>query len=230
MDTAVILAGGFGTRLRHLTDNIPKPLLPVAGKPVLEWTLDHLRNYNIKRVIFALHHNADKIKEHFGNEYNGIRLEYYIEEKPLGTAGIFNILKNELKDTFLQIHGDILSKADINEMYKTHKKVKALATLALINVEDPTPFSTVALDGDIIKEFVFKPRIEEAPSNIVNSGWAILEPEALDLIKDKEVCDIDKDIFKMLVSDGKLAGYLHRGDWFPIDTIEKYAIANANWS
>jgi len=182
MDTAVILAGGFGTRLRPLTDDIPKPLLTIAGQPLLKWTLNNLKKYNIKKVIFALHYHAEKIKDYFGDNYNGIKIIYHVEKEPLGTAGIFNLLSEELKDNFLQIHGDILSDINIDEMMELHEKEKAICTIALVNVEDPTPFSAVELRGNRITKFVFKPKIEEAPSNLVNSGLSIISPKALSLI------------------------------------------------
>ena len=230
MDTAVILAGGFGTRLRPLTNNIPKPLLAVSGQPLLKWTLDNLKKYSIKRVIFALHHHANKIKEYFGQNYNGMKIIYYIEKEPLGTAGVFNHIFKDLKDDFLQVHGDILSDINIDEMIKLHEKEKTLCTIALVNVDDPTPFSSVALEGNKITKFVFKPKTEEAPSNLVYSGLSIINPKALSLIKNKNVADLDNDIFKKLVPNGEVVGYLHKGKWFPIDTIDKYAIANAYWN
>ena len=226
---AVILAGGFGNRLKPFTDTLPKPLLPVAGKSTLEWILDLLCKYKFKKAILTLYYKGEMIINHFGGNYRGIRLIYITEKEPLGTAGAFNLVLDELDNTFFHIHGDILTDINIPKMYELHKSEEAYGTIGLTVVKDPSPFSSVVLDKNRILEYIFKPEKGKAPSNLVNSGCSILEPEALSLIKDKNVCDIDHDIFKPLVSMGKMYGYTHKGLWDTIDTVERYKNANRYW-
>jgi len=229
MDTAVIFAGGLGTRLKPLTDHTPKPLLPVLGVPTLQHILDLLVKYNFKKVILTLHHHANKIKEYFGDDYMGMKLKYYVEEEALGNAGALNFLNKEFDKTFFHIHGDILTDVDIDKMYELHRKRSGLGTMGLVEVEDPSPFSSVVLDDEKIINYVYKPKKGDAPSNIVNGGWSILEPEVLSLIKEKKISDIDHDIFKKIIFGREMYGYVHEGLWFPIDTIEKLDLANKNW-
>ncbi len=229
MDTAVILAGGLGTRLRPLTENTPKPLLPVGGKPTIEWTLDMLHHYNFKKVILTLSYRAEKIQEYFGEQYKGMKLIHYIEDEPLGNAGALLHVSEHLTKAFFQIHGDLLANIDIQEMHHQHVKKMATGSLALAQVADPSPYSAAVLNGGVVTKYVYKPKKDEAPSNLVFIGASILEPGVLEFLKKKKVNDLDHDILMPLIEARKVAGYIYKGSWFTIDTIEKYARANAFW-
>jgi len=232
MDTAVILAGGFGTRLRPLTEIMPKPLLPVAGKPVLQWTLDLLSKYGFKKAILTLSYKSDLIQKHFGNKYKDVEIVYFVEKEPLGNAGAFNFLKEHLTETFLELHGDVLMELDINKMYELHKEKKALASLALKSwgFEDSNSLSRAIVKNGLISEFQYKPKKEEAKSDLMFLGAALIEPETLNLIKDKLVADVDKDLYEPIIKQGRMGGFISLGNIENTDTIERYAKANAYWN
>lgn len=228
MDTAVVLAGGLGTRLRPLTETIPKPLLPIAGRPIVQWTLDLLHTYAFKKVVLAIGYKAEQIERHFGQRYKGMRLVYSVEKEALGTGGPLRLAQEHLGDTFLVINGDNVLEIDLNAMHKFHAKAGVLGTIALTEVEDPSPFGVVVLEGDKIKTFVEKPSRENAPSRLINAGVYVLEPEILSYLPDGR-CSLEREVFQKIAPEGKLAGFRFTGQWFPTDTIEKYAIANALW-
>lgn len=229
MDTAVILAGGQGMRLRPLT-KLPKPLLPVAGKPVLQWNLDLLHKYGFKKVIVTVSYRPDLIWKHFGNEYKGMEIIYFVEEKPLGNAGAFNFLSEHLTDTFLELHGDVLMDVDIGKMYELHKRKSALSTLALISLGFKDSMSRALVRDDLIYEYQYKPEKEEAKSDLVFLGAALIEPETLLLIKDKNIADIDQDLFAKIIDQGRMAGYVSSCNVENTDTLERYAKANVFWN
>lgn len=226
---AVILAGGLGTRLRPLTLEIPKPLVPVHGRALIEHLLDLFRRYKIDDVTLAIGYMADKIKDHFqdGKKF-GVKMHYVIEKEPLGTAGCLKLLKDELTETFVMTNGDELKELDIKEMYNIHKKNKALATIALWQVEDPSAYGVAKLEGNKILEFIEKPKREDAPSNLINSGFYIIEPEVIDMIPDGFAM-IEKDIFPKLAKEGRLFGYPFKGQWFDTGTFERYDRAIKEW-
>lgn len=228
---AVILAGGFGTRLKHITEplGIPKPMIPIHGRPVLEHLVNFFRMHGITEVIFALHYLPEKVKEFFKDGYQfGIKADYFLEEEPLGTAGCLRKLKDKLNSTFAMTNGDELKEFDMEEMLKVHRKNRALATIALWKVEDPSAYGVARLEGDKILEFVEKPKKEEAPSNFINSGFYIVEPEIIDLIPEGFAM-MEKDVFPKLAKMGRLCGYPFAGQWFDTGTEERYKKAQAEW-
>lgn len=227
---AIILAGGLGTRLRPLTYEIPKPLIPVHGKPLVEHLIDLFKKYGIKDIILAVGYKADMIKKqmHNGSRMN-VNLSYIVEDEPLGTAGCLNLLKNQLTETFAMTNGDELKDFNVAEMIKFHKRLGGLATIALLKVDDPSKYGVAKLNGNKILDFVEKPKKEEAPSNFINSGFYILEPEIIKLIKDKKFAMMEKDIFPILAKKGKLFGYKFKGQWFDTGTFERYEKALMEW-
>lgn len=227
---AIILAGGLGTRLRPLTYEIPKPLIPIHGKPLIYHLINLFRKYGINEIILAIGHMADIIQKQIkpGSDY-GFNINYVIEEEPLGTAGCLNLLKNKLTETFAMTNGDELKDFDIKEMIDFHKNTGGLATIALLEVEDPSKYGVARLKENKILEFIEKPKKEEAPSNLINSGFYILEPEIIDLIKDKKFAMMETDIFPVLAKQGKLFGYKFKGQWFDTGTFERYEKAIKEW-
>jgi len=220
--TAVILAGGKGTRLSPITHEIPKPLLPLQGKPLVEHTLDLLKKYGITEVILAIGYQGQKIKDYFGDGRKfGLHISYTEEEKPLGTAGPLHLLKDRLTETFLLCNADELKDIDLSEMFLFHKDTGALATIALTTVEDPSAFGVARLQGNRIQEFIEKPKKGEAPSKLINSGLYILEPEILHFIP-KGFAMIEKDVFPQVALQKKLFGYPFSGYWKPIGTLQQY--------
>jgi len=220
--TAIILAGGKGERLRPLTDEIPKPLLPIKGKPIIEHAIYNFKKYGIKNIIIAIGYRAEKIQKYFGDGKKfGVNISYGIEKEPLGTGGAMKEASKNINETFAAINGDNLADFNWNEIEKMHRKNNAKITLALFPVEDVTQFGIAKLAGEKIIDFIDKPKKEEAPSNLNNAGGYIIEPEALSILPEGR-SSIEKDCFEKLAKKGVIFGFMHRRQWFPTDTIEKY--------
>lgn len=245
---AIILAGGLGTRLRPLTLTIPKPLIDVNGRTLTDHILDILKKYGMKEVYLSISYLGHKIQEYFGNKNNseknfGVKVNYLLEKHPLGTAGPLLILKKEnrqkeLNNTFIMVNGDNLFNLDFKKMYEQHKKANAVATIGLTKVEDPSKYGVVRIDNKFkfedknfvkILEFVEKPARENAPSNLISSGYYILEPEVFDYLPDKEVVMMEKDIWPALAKAGKLYGFISDGQWFDTGTMEAYERVKKEW-
>jgi NDP-sugar pyrophosphorylase family protein len=226
MVTSIILAGGLGTRLRPLTDTTPKPLLPVGGKPIIEHAIANFRKHGIKDIVLSIGYKADVIRDYFrdGSKF-GVKITYCIEDEPLGTGGALKAASKGLGGTFVAINGDNLADFDWSMMLKEHKGNKAKITLALYPVEDVTQYGIARLDGKRIIEFIEKPSVESAPSNLNNAGGYIIEPEALSILPEGK-SSIERDCFEKLARKGVVYAYIHKGQWFPTDTIEKYTLAN----
>ncbi len=226
---AIILAGGKGTRLYPLTYDIPKSLIPMQGKTLTELVLDILKKYKVKDIILSVGCLWEKMQEHFkdGKKF-GVNISYCVEKEPKGTAGPL-ILLPKFKETFLMMNGDNLFNIDFEKFYKTHKDNKAMATIALTEVEDTSQYGVVKLEGKKITGFVEKPKAEEAPSHFISGGYYILEPEVFDLVKDKKFAMLEKDVFPQLAQQGKLFGYYDSGQWFDTGTLERYERANREW-
>ena len=226
---AVLLVGGKGTRLKPLTDKTPKALLEVHKKAVTEHIFDLLKKYGIRDIILCVGHLKDKIKDYFGDGSNfGVNIAYIEEDEPLGTAGPLKLAKKYLKGSFIVSNGDELKNINIPRMFRLHKRKDALATIALTTVEDPSHYGVARLDGSRIIEFVEKPKKEEAPSNLINAGFYIMEPEVIDMIPDG-FSMLEKDVFPKLAKLGRLRGFPFAGQWFDIGTIERYKLAEKQW-
>lgn len=225
---AVILAGGLGTRLQPLTYETPKPLLPVKGKPLIEWAILNVKKYKITDIILSIGYKADLITEYFkdGSQL-GVHISYNIENTPLGTGGaVKDIVANKnLKNPFILAWGDNLANFNYKEMIETHKKYTADVTIALTEREDVEHFGVAELHNDKIIRFVEKPQRDRAPSNLVNAGALIVNPGILDVLPEG-VSSIERDLIEQLCGEhGRVYGYVHSGYWFPTDTLEKYGKA-----
>jgi NDP-sugar pyrophosphorylase family protein len=225
---AFILAGGRGERLGELTSNTPKPMIDVNGKPILEHLILEIKKHGVKEVILGLGYKAEVVQGYFGDEKNGIKFGYSIEKEFLGTGGALKFAEAMLDNKFLMMNGDTLMDINLTEMAKLHEKSKALATIALTKVENVESFGIAKLNGNVIEEFVEKPRKEDAPSNLANAGAYILEKENLKLLPDG-FCLIEKTMFPALAKQRKLFGFVHKGKWLPTDTLERLENARKNW-
>lgn len=224
---AVLLVGGRGTRLKPLTDKIPKALLEVQGKAVTEHLLDLFKKYGIRNVILCVGYLKDSIREHFGDGSGfGMSISYVEENEPLGTAGPLKLAKKHLKDSFIVSNGDELKNINIARMFRLHKRKNALATIALTTVDEPSHYGVARLDGSRIIEFVEKP--SNPPSNLINAGFYIIEPEVIDMIP-QGLAMLEKDVFPQLAKLGRLRGFPFAGQWFDIGNIERYRIAEKKW-
>lgn len=229
---ALILAGGQGTRLRPLTYKTPKALIDVQGKTLTEWLFELFKRYGIRDVILSVGYLSDKIRDYFtdGSKF-GMNLEYVEEnpEKPLGTAGPLRLAKDMLDDSFVVSNGDELKCINIPRMFRLHKRKNALATIALTTVDDPSQYGVARLDGSRIMEFVEKPKKSEAPSNLINSGFYIIEPEVIEMIPKGKHCMLEKDVFPQLAREGKLRGFPFSGQWFDTGNFERLEKARKLW-
>jgi len=224
---AVLLVGGRGTRLRPLTDKIPKALLEVQGKVVTEHLFDLLKKYGIRDAVLCVGYLKNKIKEYFGDGSKmGMNVTYIEENEPLGTAGPLKLAEKNLKDSFIVSNGDELKDINIPRMFRLHKRKNALATIALTTVDEPSHYGVARLDGSRIIEFVEKP--SNPPSNLINAGFYILEPEVIGMIPNG-FSMLEKDVFPKLAQLGRLRGFPFAGQWFDIGNIERYKIAEKNW-
>ena len=229
---ALILAGGQGTRLRPLTLKIPKALVDVQGKTLTEWLFELFKKYNIRDMILSTGYMADKVRDYFtdGSKF-GVNIDYVEEdpEKPLGTGGPLRLAQNMLRDSFIVSNGDELKCINIPRMFRLHKRKKALVTIALTSVDDPSLYGVARLDGSRIVEFVEKPKKENAPSNFINSGFYIIEPEVIEMIPKGKKCMLEKDVFPILAKEGRLRGFPFSGQWFDTGNMERLERARKGW-
>lgn len=228
---AVILAGGKGVKMRPLTYEIPKPLIPVGGKPILEYLIETLRDAGVRDIILAVGHLSEKIKEHFGNGSKyGVKLTYSEESKNLGTAGaLTNCYRFLEKKPFLVLHGDILINIDIADLIRFHENQSdPVATLVLSTVSDPSSYGNVQLKGSRIVEFVEKPSKKSASTHLVSAGVYLFDAKIFDYIPEKIPAMLEK-IFPVLAKENKLCGFLFAGKWFDVSTPKLYEKAIAEW-
>jgi len=218
---AVILVGGQGTRLWPLTEWLPKPMLPIANRPFLEHQIDHLRAHGIDRVILSCGYMPDAIQEHFGD-----RLEYVVEDHPLGTGGAIENAARGLRDTFVVCNGDILTELDLTAMVGFHRSRRAQATIALHQVEDPSRYGLVRTDErGAVSAFIEKPQPGERDVDTINAGTYVMEPGVLRLIAPGATVSVEREVFPRLVDNG-LYARTDAGSWIDIGTPDTYLAAN----
>lgn len=222
---AVIMAGGSGSRLRPLTIERPKPMVPIVNKPVMSHILDLVKRHNINEVIVTVQYLADMIQDFYGDGTSfGVRIHYSVEESPLGTAGSVKNAEHLLDDTFLVISGDALTNFDLTSLLEYHKQMNTLATLALYNISDPVDYGVITLNSSgQITRFQEKPSRRSVMSDYINTGIYVLEPETLSYFQHDTVFDFAKDLFPMLHERGyPLYGYVGKGYWCDVGTIPEY--------
>jgi len=221
---ALILAGGEGTRLRPLTSTIPKPVVPLVGRPFISYMLQWLRRHGVDDVILGCGFMADAVRAVLGDgETLGIRLRYLEEPRPLGTGGALKFAEDLLDDRFFMLNGDVLTDIDLTEQLAQHERTGARATLALYPVDDPSAYGLVRLDADgSVRDFVEKPGPEELDTNLISAGAYILERDVLDgLAPAGTNISIERDVFPTLIGRG-LYGYEASGYWLDIGTPDRY--------
>lgn len=222
---AIIMAGGKGTRLKPLTCNIPKPMVPVINKPTMEYTLELLKKYGIDEVAVTLSHLPNSIIDYFKEGSSlGLQLKYYVENSPLGTGGSVRNCVEFIQDTFIVLSGDALTDLDLKKAMEFHRKKKSKATLILKDVEIPLEYGVVITDSQgKITQFMEKPSWGEVFSNSINTGMYILEPEVMEYYRKGDVFDFSKDLFPKLLKDGvPIYGYVTESYWNDIGSHESY--------
>ena len=226
IDTTIIVAGGLGTRLRPLTENTPKPLLPIRGKPIIEHVIRNLKKHGITNIIISIGYKAEQVQEYFGDGSSlGISISYAIETEPLGTGGAVKLASKNLTNPFFLVWGDNLMDINCSRMEQEFLSAGTPLIMALTPREDVENFGVAKLEGKKIITFVEKPKREEAPSRLINAGAFIIDPSCLSLLPEGK-SSIEKDCFEKLAPQGKIAAFIHHGQWFPTDTLEKYHRAN----
>lgn len=228
LDTALIMAGGEGVHLRPITYEIPKSLIPIKGRPVLEHQINLLKKNGITNIVIAVDYMNEKVMQHFGDGKKfGVDIKYVIEDKPMGTAGAIGLAKDYLDKSFLFLNVDTLMDPNVSEMYEFHKRNKRLATVLLTTVGDPSSFGVVKMRGNEILKFVEKPNLSKAPSRLINAGLCIFDQSVVNLVPKRKT--MIEELFGKLSKEEQLVGYLHDGVSFDVGTTQGYEKAIKEW-
>ena len=225
---ALILAGGEGTRLRPLTSTVPKPVLPLAGRPFLVFMIDWLARHGVDDVILSCGFLSDRVEAVLGDIYGGIRLRYVHEEEPLGTGGPVKLAETEglLDERFLVLNGDVLTDMDVTAQIARHLEMGARTTLALIEVEETSSYGVVPTEPDGRVIAFLEKTSGQVPTQRINAGCYVMEREVLEMIPAGQPCSFERDVFPELVGSG-LYGFAAEGYWMDIGTPERYL--QATW-
>lgn len=220
---ALILVGGHGTRLRPVTETLPKPVIPLVDRPFIRYMIDWLARHGVDEVVMACGFLPDALREALGEEIpGGPRLRYVEEPEPRGTAGAIKFAEDLLEDRFFALNGDVLTDLDLTKLRERHESAGARATLALYPVEDPSAYGLVrrAEDGEIL-EFLEKPDPDQIDTDEISAGAYILEKEILELVPPGEDVSIEREVFPKLVGNGLYSRRLE-GYWMDIGTPDRY--------
>lgn len=221
---AVILAGGQGTKLRPYTYEVPKPLLPVSGKPILEYVLQLLKKNGITEVMICIGYLGEKIKEQFGNgDRLGLKITYSEEKEPLQTGGaLAKVKKFTGDDTFLVIHGDILTTLSFQDLINFHQKESELATVALTTVAEPSEFGQLTLHGTKLVRFYQKNDGKDIKSPLVHAGIYVFSPAIYSFFPKNKTSFSLEDVMEKLIQEEKVSGFIFEGQWFDVGSLENY--------
>ena len=223
------MAGGEGSRLRPLTSNLPKPMAPLANRPMMEYVIDLLRTHGIEDIVVTVAYMADTIRRHFGDGSEfGVRMAYATEEVPLGTAGSVRNAQHLLDERFLVISGDVLTDIDLGALVSAHTRTGAVGTIGLVRVPDPVEFGIVITREDgSVERFLEKPSWGQVFSDTINSGVFILEPAVFDFIPPDRAVDFSSDVFPLMLDAGLgLYGEVVEGYWEDVGTLDAYLAAH----
>jgi len=224
----LILAGGFATRLRPLSCSKPKLLFPLVGVPLIDRMVEWFVRGEITEVLLAVNHLSDKLRIEVGRKKLAAKIVLSVEETPLGTGGPISLARSMLnKDELLIVaNGDVISDIDLRGLIAEHTRSRAEATVALVSVEDPRPFGLATLDSnDRITRFEEKAGTKHGPGWI-NAGVYVLNPGAVAMIPYERSVSLEREIFPILASQGKMSGWKHEGFWYDIGKIPDYITAN----
>ncbi len=228
---AVVMAGGEGSRLRPLTIKRPKPMVPIAGKPVMEHILHLLKRHGITEVIVTVQYLASSIEDYFGNGSQfGMHITYSREDVPLGTAGSVKNAEEQLTEPFLVISGDALTDYNLTEIIQYHQNKKALATLTLAHVPNPLEYGVIITNEDgHITQFLEKPSWGEVFSDTINTGIYVLDPQIFSYFEKNKPFDFSQELFPYMLKKGDpIYGYVATGYWCDVGNLSEYMRANAD--
>src|SRR4051794_30701968 len=226
---ALILAGGQGTRLRPLTLALPKPVVPLAGRPFISFMLGWLRSHGVHDVVLSCGFLSDAVHEALGEEHAGSRLQYLIEDEPLGTAGPIRLAADAglLEERFLVLNGDCLCDIDLTAQIAQHDRTDACATIALVEVDDTSSYGVVPTARDNSVQAFLEKSAGPAPTNRINAGAYVLDRGVVDLIAGGRAVSIEREVFPQLVGRG-LYGYMADAYWIDVGTPERYRAATVD--
>lgn len=221
----VMLVGGEGTRLRPLTCNVPKPMVPIVNRPFLEHMIGQLKSHGVDEIILCMGYLPDKIRGYFGDGGDfGVKLAYVVEDTPLGTSGAVKNVESLLDDTCFIFNADVMTNLNLSEMLHWHRSRSAMVTIALTPVDDPTAYGIVETDADgRVKRFLEKPGWDEITTNMINAGTYILEPAVLKHVPPGVFHMFERGLFPALLEAGEpVFAYPSSSYWIDIGTPERY--------
>ena len=222
---AVVMAGGYGRRLRPLTEEVPKPMLPVGGRPLLETTLDRLRQAGIQRCTLTTHYLGDQIRAHFGDGASiGMELGYVEEHSPLGTAGALRLVESA-QEPLLMMNGDVLTGIDFKALLAFHREQQAKVTIGVRPYEVAVPFGVVATEGPLVTSIEEKPVLRR----FINAGIYLIEPDVVSLMPENGAFDMPDLVHRALEAGHSVAGYPITEYWQDIGSADDYRKAIEDW-
>ena len=227
VNKAVILAGGRGTQLRPYTYEIPKPLLPVKGTPILEHLILQLKKNGITEIIIAISYLGQKIKDYFGDGSKwGVSIEYSEESENLQTGGAVKKIKDKLNnESFLVIHGDILTDFSFADLIQFHKDHNAVATVALTTTGTPIEFGQIKMHGTTLVDFYQTSETPDLKSHLIHTGIYAFEPEIFNYFPKNQKQFSLEDVIRDLIKERKVSGFVFEGKWYDVGNPENYELA-----
>lgn len=228
---ALILAGGKGAKMRPLTYELPKAMLPVRGRPILEYTIELLKKNNIREIYIATGHLGDKIKDHFGDGSRfSVKIHYIDEKKDLGTGGALKTALPSLgQDDFVMIWGDVLIDIDLADLIDFHLQDNPIMTIALTSVSDPSEYGSVRIHRELMVDFKEKPRKSADVSHLVTAGVHVLNSKIAKYFPNKSSFMLEQEVLPKLIEEGQIRGYIFDGLWFDVGTADIYQRAIKQW-
>ncbi|EKD56914.1 MAG: Nucleotidyl transferase [uncultured bacterium] len=228
----MILAGGQGLKMRPFTYEMPKCMIPLHGKPLLEHIIEKIRDQGVRDIILAIDYLGNKVRDYFGDGSKfGIKIKYIEQDKPTGTAPPLAKAKSFLgNEPFILMHGDVLANIDLSDLFDFHQSHKGLITIALTSVADPSAYGAVKLQGNKIVDFQEKIGGGPEVSRLINAGIYVVDPKLINYIPQKTVSSLEKDVLPALVKKGHVRGYVFDGLWFDISTPDVYERALKEWN
>lgn len=227
---AVVLVGGQGTRLRPVTYDVPKALVPLRNRPFISYMIDFLRSGELDGVVFSMGYLPDPIRDYISEreELKDFSVDYAVEDHALGTAGGIKNAEGYLRGgPTVVVNGDVLSGMNLGRMIEAHRSSDALATIALTSVEDPTAYGLVEVDHEMqVNRFIEKPSYDDVTTNLINAGVYVLEPEVLAMIPAGQEVSIEREIFPHLQAEGRLRAHVTSSYWKDIGTPRSYLAAS----
>ena len=226
VNTVVLMVGGLGTRLRPLTENTPKPMLLVGGKPILQTIVEKFASYGFVNIIMCVNYKSNIIQDYFGDGSQfGVHIEYILEDKRMGTAGALSLLRDKPNESFFVMNGDLLTNINFEHFLEFHQSNNAVATMCVQEYDFQVPYGVVNIEDGKIKS------IEEKPTHkfFVSAGIYMLDSKCIDLIPKDEFYDMPTLFEKLIDMDAKTCSFLLREYWLDIGKIEEYEKANSEY-